>query len=158
MPGSGVKRQRTAYLRRALLPVWLAFSRRRPPPLVHRQDPLPVRRRSSPAASRCRALTLRTTGRGRDGEGGLPACRDDDAHSRAEHTTRTPTRNRSRSLRWRLITSASCVALRVEWSREVSVEFGLGRRVRFECQSMIGYVRSNRTFQFLFPFQRMKKK
>lgn len=54
------------------------------------------------------ALTLRQ--RGGEGGGGLPVCRDDAAHSRAEHTTRTPTRNRSRSLRWRLITFASCSA------------------------------------------------
>lgn len=58
-----------------------------------------VRRRSSPTASRCRVHSPPTA----RGKGGLPACRDDVAHSRAEHTTRTPTRNRSRSLRWRLI-------------------------------------------------------
>lgn len=72
MPGSGVKRQRTAYPRRAV--AWLAVSLSSPslPPASSSRAPassLPVRRRSSPVASRCRALTLRTTeereGRGR---------------------------------------------------------------------------------------------
>lgn len=113
-----MERPGTAYLRplsRCCLAGSLPSSSRHRP-LSCAGETVALRRRSSPAASRCRADSPPTGG---EGGGGLPVCRDDAAHSRAEHTTRIPTREPIAVAK--MATDNIRVAQRCE-SREVSGE------------------------------------
>lgn len=149
-----MERPGTAYLRplsRCCLAGSLPSSSRHRP-LSCTGETVALRRRSSPAASRCRADSPPTGG---EGGGGLPVCRDDAAHSRAEHTTRIPTRDRSRSLKWRLITFASRSAASCVKFQESRIQFRpSSSSIRASSGDMFTLI--YRTFKNFFPLAKNK--